>query len=71
MVQIAGDFNDWIPEDLNLNHNGKGSIWQKTILLSNGDYQYKYLVDGNWIPDPENMGMVDDPFGNKNSVISV
>ena len=70
-VQIAGDFNDWTPEHLELTLNGKGSVWQKTIALSTGDYQYKYLINGNWIPDPENMGVVDDPFGNKNSIISV
>lgn len=71
MVQIAGDFNDWTPETLQLVHGENGSVWQKSITLSAGDYQYKFLIDGNWTPDSKNMGMVDDPFGSQNSVISV
>jgi len=70
-VQIAGDFNDWTPENLQLAMGKNGAIWRKSIILSAGDYQYKFLIDGNWRQDPESMGIIDDPFGSKNSVISV
>jgi chromosome partitioning protein len=70
-VQIAGDFNDWTPENLQLAQGENGAVWQKSIILSAGDYQYKFLIDGNWKQDPESLGIVDDPFGSKNSVIRV
>jgi hypothetical protein len=70
-VQIAGDFNQWNPENLDLIHGDDGAFWQKSIALAAGEYQYKYLVDGDWTHDPHNRGMVDGPFGDKNSVICV
>ncbi|MBC8316777.1 MAG: AAA family ATPase [Desulfobulbaceae bacterium] len=70
-VQIAGDFNGWTPENLHFVTGEGGAFWQKSLTLAAGEYQYKYLVNGNWTQDPENLGMVDDPFGDKNSVISV
>lgn len=70
-VQIAGDFNGWTPENLHFVYGEGGAVWQKSLALTAGEYQYKYLVNGNWTQDPENLGMVDGPFGDKNSVISV
>lgn len=71
MVQIAGDFNEWTPENLQFVCGREGALWQKKISLSQGSYQYKYLIDGNWVHDPHNREMVNDPFGDKNSVITV
>jgi chromosome partitioning protein len=70
-VQIAGDFNSWMPESLHLTHSHGRPVWQKAIRLSPGLYQYKYLVDGRWVPDPTNKKAADDFFGGTNSVISV
>jgi glycosidase len=32
--------------------------------------QYKFVVDGSWITDPDNPSTVDDGFGGKNSVVA-
>lgn len=49
-VEIAGDFNGWIPETL-VHMSGPG-IWQKVIPIVKGTYRYKYIVDGEWSMDP-------------------
>ena len=70
MVHIAGDFNDWVPESLHLTEFQGRPLWHKTISLRQGSYEYKYLVDGDWITDPANERTADDAYGDVNSVIS-
>jgi chromosome partitioning protein len=71
MVQIAGDFTDWQPVPLALRSNGNGARWQKTVRLKPGAYQYKYLVNGKWLPDPGNRNLIDNGLGTRNSCITV
>lgn len=70
-VQIAGDFNGWQPEHLHYRDNHGNPAWQKGISLGPGIYQYKYLVDDQWVTDPANDRTVDDTLGGVNSVVSV
>ena len=42
-----------------------------TLLLAQGSYQYKFVVDGNWKHDPNNPNTTDDGFGGQNSVLDV
>ncbi len=70
-VQIAGDFNNWVPERLHLtNSNGK-PVWIRAVSLKPGAYQYKYLLNGSWIADPGNNKTVNDLFGGANSIVTV
>lgn len=71
MVQIAGDFNNWVPEGLHLTRFMARPVWQKLIPLKPGTYQYKYLIGGRWTPDPANDRMVNDFLGGMNSVLNV
>jgi chromosome partitioning protein len=71
MVQIAGDFNNWVPEGLHLTRSMARPVWQKLIPLKPGTYEYKYVIDGRWMPDPANDKVVDDFLGGMNSVLSV
>jgi len=70
MVQIAGDFNEWVPESLHFTESQGRPLWHKTISLRQGSYEYKYLVDDRWIPDPDNETTADNAYGGVNSVIS-
>jgi len=70
-VLIAGDFNKWVPEALNLGVSHGRPVWRSAIRLISGSYEYKYLVDGKWIVDPENSNTVLTDTGNMNSVINV
>jgi hypothetical protein len=71
MVQIAGDFNEWVPESLHFTESQGRPLWHKTVLFRPGTYEYKYLIDGNWLPDPANDETVDDSYGDANSIIKV
>jgi len=68
-VQLAGSFTNWAEEPLNLEK--VEGIWHRTLTLSEARYSYKYVVDGAWIPDPENARTEDDGFGGVNSVVNV
>ncbi len=70
-VQIAGDFNNWVPESLQLTESRGTPVWQKAFCLKPGSYQYKYLIDGLWMPDPANDKTTGDFFGGENSIINV
>jgi len=70
-VQIAGDFNGWNPEALHYRDNHGIPGWRKRVSLKPGTYQYKYLVNGQWITDPANNETVDDSLGGANSVVNV
>jgi hypothetical protein len=71
IVQIAGDFNNWVPEGLHLTRSMTKPLWQKLIPLKPGTYQYKYLIDGRWTHDPANDRLADDFLGGMNSVLNV
>jgi chromosome partitioning protein len=68
-VQVAGDFNNWQPTDVALmKADGQGD-WTTTLRLKPGTYQYRFVVDGQWMEDPANPNKVESPFGGMNSVI--
>ena len=70
-VMIAGDFNDWDPESLEMYEVGDG-WWEAVLELEPGVYQYKFVVNGEeWVSDPNAFAYVDDGFGGKNSVLEV
>jgi len=69
-VFVSGSFNDWNATK-NALKEVKPGIWETVLPLASGQYQYKFVVDGNWVTDPANSNLTDDGFGGKNSVISV
>jgi 1,4-alpha-glucan branching enzyme len=69
-VCIAGTFNDWDPTSRPMHSSGAGNWWKKTSLAP-GTYEYRLVVDGQWMPDPLARGTVPNPFGGRNSVLEV
>jgi 1,4-alpha-glucan branching enzyme len=69
-VALVGTFNDWDPSRHLMNHGG-GGRWNKTLLLSAGEYEYKFWIDGLWQEDPRNRQTVPNPFGTRNSQLRV
>ncbi len=62
-VHLAGDFNRWNPQKEALfNLSGRG-LWQKTVPLPPGRYEYKYVIDGKWALDPANPKTTLGPLG--------
>jgi chromosome partitioning protein len=69
-VGLVGDFNSW-HEPLDLNDDDEDGIWIAIARLDPGTYQYKFIIDGRWQPDPSNPVNVDDTHGGRNSVVVV
>ena len=68
-VKVAGDFNNWTPE--RLEPSREKDLWQRTLPLPAGRYRYRFVIDNNWCPDPNNPEVEDCPFGGYNSVLTV
>jgi hypothetical protein len=51
-VYLAGSFNGWKPNDIKMKKTASG--WGGTYYIAPGNYEYKFIVDGKWIPDPDN-----------------
>ncbi|MEW6536762.1 MAG: AAA family ATPase [Candidatus Auribacterota bacterium] len=70
-VRLVGDFNEWNSDQIELKKDKKTGAWTKTILLPEGKYQYRYIIDGQWIHDPNNARTEYCPFGGLNSVLEL
>ncbi len=69
-VFLAGTFNDWAPRKDRMQRQKDGSF-RKRLQLGPGHYEYKFVVDGVWIEDPEADGLVLNEFGTQNAVLAV
>jgi chromosome partitioning protein len=70
-VQLAGDFNNWVPDKSVSTRQTPDGTWEKVVRLGPGVYQYRYFVDGEWHPDPSNPRRVEGPAGGVNSVLII
>lgn len=69
-VFVAGTFNDWSPTATPMLKFDTG-IWARRISLAPGDYEYRFIIDGVWIPDPRAEQMTLNAYGGLNSIVSV
>ena len=69
-VSLAGDFNNWSADADPMARQADGSF-RLVKKLEPGRYAYKFVVDGQWTPDPQAKETVDDGFGGKNSIVVV
>lgn len=69
-VCVAGSFNHWQPGAKPLHRAGPGHWW-KEMALAPGTYEYLFVVDGQWTPDPAAQEAVPNPFGGRNSILKV
>jgi 1,4-alpha-glucan branching enzyme len=66
-VSLAGDFNNW-DTLANPAKKDKKGIWQVTVNLKPGRYEYRYFVDEKWEKDPSCTECVPNDFGSMNCV---
>lgn len=69
IVAVAGSFNGWNQSQLIFGR--QGDEWVCRVDLEPGKYTYKFIVDGDWLLDPNNPNVEDDDYGTKNSVLIV
>ncbi|MDD5166864.1 MAG: AAA family ATPase [Candidatus Omnitrophica bacterium] len=69
-VHVTGDFNGWkISDDTRMEHvNGS---WNKKLNLKGGKYRYRFVVDGQWIEDPNNLAKEMNPYGQMDSLLEI
>lgn len=70
-VYLAGEFNKWNPTAKKMTFKASSGVYAATIKLAAGSYQYKFVIDGTWCADPENVNAVANDQGTFNSVIVV
>ena len=67
-VLLAGSFNAWKPVACRRQKDGAYSL---SVDLRPGTYEYKFIVDEEWVIDPENPTWAMNVFGTFNSVANV
>lgn len=70
-VEIAGDFNSWKPALTVMASNDALGVYEKHLTLGKGKYEYKLVIDGQWVLDPYNPDRVDNGIGGRNNIIRI
>lgn len=70
-VYLTGEFTNWSREGVRMNKDEDDGLWKATLLLDAGEYEYRFIVDGVWIKDPNNADSVLNEFGQENSLLIV
>jgi len=69
---VVGDFNNWNPSEGELSKLKTGTFKATFDLPKDNSYEFKYLVDGTYVNDPEADSYVYNDFaGAENSVLSL
>lgn len=66
---VAGTFNGWQPQPLKA--ASRDGLFSLTLLLTPGEYEYRFVVDGEWYSDASCPESVPNPFGASNSLVRV
>lgn len=69
-VTVAGTFNKWDSKKLLAKKDNKGN-WVAKVALKPGKYEYKFVVDENWVTDPRCTTCVANALGSHNCVTEV
>lgn len=65
-VILTGSFFSWNPLGLSMTKTDSG--WICFLKLGPGKHLYKFIIDGNWSIDKDNLNTENDGQGNDNSV---
>ncbi len=69
-IQIAGDFNDWMPHTTPMRRLTDGDF-EARLKLPKGRYRYRLVVDGRWSHDIHNPTIETNEYGELNSVVEI
>ena len=69
-VQLAGDFNDWMPHTTPMRLTPDGDF-EARLRLPRGRYRYRLVIDGRWSHDTDNPAMETNEYGELNSIVEV
>ena len=69
-LQLAGEFNDWVP-DKDVDTQIEKGVIRKIINVKPGKYQYRLIIDGKWQKDSSNPYQILNEYGEVNSLLYV
>lgn len=67
-VEVVGDFSNWAPLAM---RRLKDGTFVRNVESDADTVQYRFLVDGQWITDPDHSATVPNPFGSMNSIAQI
>ena len=70
-VFVAGTFNNWDPTANPLKDNPNSGHFKVALHVAPGTHQYKFVVNGAWIADPNCTDSAPSGYGSMNSVLHV
>ena len=70
-VRVVGDFNGWRADDDTALMSREDGSWLKQLNLEPGQYHYRFVVDGQWLADPENPLRERNPYGEFDSLLKI
>jgi len=70
-VRVTGEFTNWTREGLPLSRDPADGLWKTVVDVVPGEYEYRFIVDGVWIRDPNNNDYIRNEFGQENSLLIV
>ena len=65
---VVGSFNGWDPLADPMAPQEDGSFWAKVGLIP-GTYEYKFVINDLWVPDPGHTERISDGYWGHNSVL--
>ncbi len=68
-VFLAGSFNDWQPRGIAMQRSTVG--WKLPVFFPEGTYTYRYVVDNEWVTDPQASTTFLNEFGEPDAVVRV
>lgn len=70
-VFVAGSFSDWEPDKHAMAYSEAQGVYSCEVILAPGVYEYKLVIDGEWVTDIDNDNFSANDFGTLNSVINI
>ena len=70
-VYVLGDFNGWEKSEANRLSKLESGYWSSHFTMNPGQYRYKFLVDNEWMRDPENPNAKKNVFGTTDSILAL
>jgi len=70
-IYIVGEFNDWTINDESRLGRREEGCWEKRMGVLQGRYRYKFVIDGEWKPDPTNPELEQNVFGTFDSIMKI
>jgi chromosome partitioning protein len=69
-VELAGDFNDWMPHTSPMRRLSDGAF-EARLRLPAGRYRYRLVIDGHWSHHADNPRSERNEYGDLNSVLEI